>query len=113
MLRMIPVASAATLVSVATLMAVAAAAAPRSIADCEAIQAADAYNRCLASFGPVAAGHSHDKALPYTASATEDVRGGGRSERACRRLQEPSGTGAHRAHAAADRLTAPAEKGAP
>lgn len=69
MLRMIPVASAATL------MAVAAAAAPRSIADCEAIQAADAYNHCLASFGPVAAGHSHGKALPYTASAVEDGRG--------------------------------------
>jgi hypothetical protein len=28
------------------------AAAPRSIADCERIEAADAYNRCLASFGP-------------------------------------------------------------
>lgn len=71
MLRMIPVASAATLTVFA------AAAAPRSIADCESIQAADAYNRCLASFGPVAAGRSHDKALPYTASATEDLRGGG------------------------------------
>ena len=29
-------------------------AAPRSIADCEKIQATDAYNQCLASFGPVA-----------------------------------------------------------
>lgn len=36
--------------------ATAAFAAPRSIADCEAIQAADAYNRCLASFGPVRGG---------------------------------------------------------
>jgi hypothetical protein len=33
------------------------AAAPRSIADCEKIQSADAYNQCLASFGPVA--HLH------------------------------------------------------
>jgi hypothetical protein len=32
-------------------------AAPRSINDCEAIQAADAYNQCLALFGPVARGH--------------------------------------------------------
>lgn len=29
-----------------------AAAAPRSIADCETVRAADAYNLCLASFGP-------------------------------------------------------------
>jgi hypothetical protein len=29
-----------------------AVAAPRTIADCEQIEAADAYNRCLASFGP-------------------------------------------------------------
>lgn len=42
---------------VATLAAGAATAGPRSIADCETIQAADAYNGCLASFGPVAGGH--------------------------------------------------------
>lgn len=35
-----------------------AGAAPRSIADCEKIQEADAYNRCLASFGPVRGQHS-------------------------------------------------------
>lgn len=29
-----------------------------SIKDCDKIQAADAYNRCLASFGPVA--HEHE-----------------------------------------------------
>lgn len=33
-----------------------AAAGSRSIADCETIQGADAYNRCLASFGPTAGG---------------------------------------------------------
>ncbi len=33
-------------------LAVPSLAAPRSIADCERIQDADAYNRCLASFGP-------------------------------------------------------------
>ena len=32
-------------------------AAPRSIGDCEKIQAADAYNQCLAVFGPLARGH--------------------------------------------------------
>jgi hypothetical protein len=39
------------------LLAAPLAAAPRSIADCEKIQSADAYNQCLASFGPVA--HLH------------------------------------------------------
>src|SRR3977135_3496001 len=33
-------------------------AAPRSIDDCEKIQAADAYNQCLAVFGPLARGHA-------------------------------------------------------
>jgi hypothetical protein len=35
-----------------------AKAAPRTIDDCEKIQAADAYNQCLALFGPVARGHA-------------------------------------------------------
>jgi hypothetical protein len=42
------------------LVAISLCAAPRSIKDCEKIQAADAYNRCLASFGPVA--HMHQLA---------------------------------------------------
>lgn len=43
----------------------AAAAAPRNIGDCEQIQAADAYNRCLASFGPVARTRSNASALSF------------------------------------------------
>jgi len=35
---------------------------PRSIDDCEKIQAADAYNQCLAVFGPVARGHGGTRA---------------------------------------------------
>jgi hypothetical protein len=35
-------------------------AAPRSIDDCEKIQAADAYNQCLAVFGPLARGAAGD-----------------------------------------------------
>ncbi|MCI0598461.1 MAG: hypothetical protein L0Y50_07450 [Beijerinckiaceae bacterium] len=31
--------------------------APRNIDECEKIQAADAYNHCLALFGPIARGH--------------------------------------------------------
>jgi hypothetical protein len=38
-------------------LAAPALAAPRSIADCEKIQEADAYNRCLASFGPTRGQH--------------------------------------------------------
>jgi hypothetical protein len=37
-------------------------AAPRGIDDCEKIQAADAYNQCLALFGPVARGHGGTRA---------------------------------------------------
>lgn len=39
------------------LAATALSAAPKTIKDCEKIAAADAYNRCLAMFGPVA--HEH------------------------------------------------------
>jgi hypothetical protein len=48
-----------TVVFVAALVAAPALsnAAPRSIDDCEKIQAADAYNQCLAVFGPLARGH--------------------------------------------------------
>jgi len=38
--------------SLALLLAAPAVAAPRSIDDCEAIKDANAYNLCLASFGP-------------------------------------------------------------
>ncbi len=48
-----------TAVFVAALIAAPALsnAAPRSIDGCEKIQAADAYNQCLAVFGPIARGH--------------------------------------------------------
>ncbi|WP_156967747.1 hypothetical protein [Methylosinus sp. PW1] len=43
----------------------AAAAEPRNIGDCEQIQAADAYNRCLASFGPAAHARNAHSALSF------------------------------------------------
>ncbi len=46
-------------------------AAPRSIADCEKIQEADAYNRCLASFGPMRGQHG----ATYPGVASEGDRG--------------------------------------
>lgn len=52
------------------------AAAPRSIRDCEKIQGADAYNQCLASFGPVA--HMHGmKSAPGGDEGGGDEGGGG------------------------------------
>jgi hypothetical protein len=44
--------------------------APRTIKDCEKIQAADAYNQCLASFGPVAHEHRLD---PVPAGADRSI----------------------------------------
>ncbi len=52
MRTILPPLFAAALAAVAPLKA-----APRNIDECEKIQAADAYNLCLASFGPVARGH--------------------------------------------------------
>jgi hypothetical protein len=43
-------------------------AAPRTINDCEKIEAADAYNRCLAAFGPVA----HTRGATSQAVETND-----------------------------------------
>ena len=45
-----------------------ALAAPRSIADCEKIEAADAYNKCLASFGPAAHEHRLSRVAPQGAA---------------------------------------------
>lgn len=57
------------------LLAGPAAAKPRSIADCEAIAAADAYNQCLASFGPMRG----QRGATYPGAASEGGRGGGKS----------------------------------
>lgn len=70
-MRVIPFATAAMTVA---LTAGAAAAAPHNINDCEAIQAADAYNHCLASFGPVASGRGKTAPLSYTSDEREPSR---------------------------------------
>ena len=46
--------SATLVLALASLAAASASTAPRSIGDCEQIKDPDAYNQCLASFGPVA-----------------------------------------------------------
>lgn len=57
---------------VAGLLSVPALAAPRSIDDCEAIKDADAYNRCLASFGPTRG----ERGATYPGVASEGARSG-------------------------------------
>lgn len=53
------------------LLAAPATAAPRNIDDCEAIKEADAYNRCLASFGPTRGQHG----ATYPGQASEGEKG--------------------------------------
>jgi hypothetical protein len=70
----------------------AAPTAPRTINDCEKIQAADAYNQCLASFGPAAHEHRLSPVAPGMQTSPHAARQGGR--RAVSRAavqQRPSG----------------------
>ena len=67
-----PRSAALTIALVACLMAVPALAAPRNIDDCEAIKEADAYNRCLASFGPTRGQHG----ASYPGMASEGAHDG-------------------------------------
>jgi len=53
-------------IAVALLFAAPAAAEPRSIDDCEKIKEPEAYNLCLASFGPTRG--QHNKSYPGVAS---------------------------------------------
>ena len=53
-------------IAVALLIAAPAAAEPRSIDDCEKIKEPEAYNLCLASFGPTRG--QHNKSYPGVAS---------------------------------------------
>ncbi|WP_159730275.1 hypothetical protein [Methylosinus sp. Ce-a6] len=56
-----------------------AAAEPRSIGDCERIQAADAYNRCLASFGPAAHARNARSSLSFAPAEPIVSHGGERA----------------------------------
>ena len=78
MLRAIPSVTALLFASVAL-------AAPRSIDDCELIKEPDAYNRCLAAFGPVRGGHGGR----YYGPANEEKHGARRPMAASTR-PEPS-----------------------
>ena len=71
------------------LIAAPLAAAPRSIRDCEKIQAADAYNQCLASFGPVA----HLRGMKSAPDSGDDTEDGGDSD-----APPPPHSSNHRSH---------------
>jgi hypothetical protein len=79
------------------LLALPLAAAPRSIRDCEKIQGADAYNQCLASFGPVA--HMHGmKSAPGGDEGGGDEGGGGEGDDSAAAPPHPSRHSHHHAH---------------
>ncbi|MEJ0049838.1 MAG: hypothetical protein WDN02_01235 [Methylovirgula sp.] len=69
------------------------AAAPRTINDCEKIQAADAYNQCLASFGPVA--HMHGMSSGPDAGGDEGGDAGGETGEAPVRHHGHRASGSH------------------
>ncbi|HEY0146559.1 MAG TPA: hypothetical protein VGB93_10525 [Methylovirgula sp.] len=69
------------------------AAAPRTINDCEKIQAADAYNQCLASFGPVA--HMHGMSSGPDAGGDEGGDAGGETGEALVRHHGHRAGGSH------------------
>jgi hypothetical protein len=71
----------ALVLAAALLLPAPAEAAPKSIADCEAIQEADAYNRCLASFGPMRG----QRGAGYPGVATGGGKGGKGGSAAARR----------------------------
>jgi hypothetical protein len=76
--------------AVLAVFATPALAAPRSIDDCEAIKEADAYNRCLASFGPMRGQHG----ATYPGVAAKGGHSGKASGRSASR--PPSRSGAAR-----------------
>ncbi len=69
------------------LLAAPALAAPRSIDDCETIKEADAYNHCLASFGPMRGQHG----ATYPGVAAEGGHSGKASNRGASRPASRSG----------------------
>jgi hypothetical protein len=85
----------------AFLFAAPAAAAPRTIDDCEAIKEANAYNLCLASFGPMRG--QRGATYPGVASEGEKGSGGGKSG-AARRTAAAHGDGRGVAHARGGRV---------
>lgn len=56
-----------------------AQAAPKSISDCESISAPDAYNKCLASFGPAARGGGALRLAPESRPRNSRAQGARRA----------------------------------
>ncbi|HZM08131.1 MAG TPA: hypothetical protein VFC11_06725 [Methylocella sp.] len=73
-------------------------AAPRSIDECEKIQAADAYNQCLAVFGPVARTHGVARETADTGNQDEGVAATGADTKAAAAPDEDLGRGHGRRH---------------
>jgi hypothetical protein len=85
----------------ALLLAGEALAAPRNIDDCEAIKEPDAYNHCLASFGPVRGGRG--KHYGAASDARHGVSRHGRNH--------PSDVSSQRAHSGRVRMEFTPDRG--
>jgi len=74
-------------------------AAPRTIDDCEKIDAADAYNQCLAAFGPVAHTHGVSVQAQDEINAEDGAAVTGRAASASSRRHVAHAHGHYRHHA--------------
>jgi hypothetical protein len=88
------------LIPIALLLAAPAAAGPRTINDCETIKEANAYNLCLASFGPVRGQHG----VSYPGVASEGDKGSRGTSRAARHASASRGHGAGASHMSGGRV---------
>ncbi|SFK39446.1 hypothetical protein SAMN05444581_107100 [Methylocapsa palsarum] len=73
-------------------------AAPRTIDDCESIQAPDAYNQCLAAFGPVAHAHGGVANVEEPAAGAPDTHSESSEPAKASKSQSRRGHWAHAAH---------------
>jgi hypothetical protein len=91
-----------TLLSIFTAASIAAPAcsnaAPRSIDECEKIQAADAYNQCLAVFGPVARTHGVARETADTNNQDEGMAAADADTKVAAAPEEDSGRDASMRH---------------
>jgi hypothetical protein len=86
----------------ATMLAAPAVAAPRTIDGCEALKEANAYNLCLASFGPMRG--QHGATYPGLASEREKAGGSAVHDKSTAHNASKLGYGANVRHGANGRM---------
>ena len=91
------------------LLATASAHAQATINDCEKIQAADAYNQCLAKFGPTSKVHSLEPERPGDIKSSSEEASAGAGSRKGGGASHGAGRH-HRGHAAGHRRASGSRK---